>query len=279
MKVRIVTDSTADFTNEEISKYNIDVVPLNVMFGSDVYRDGVDITSDVFYGKLVEAKELPTTSQPAPGDFLTIFEKAKENNESVVAICISSEISGTFQQSAQLAKNMCEYEHIHLVDSRQAAISLKILVLQAISMRDEGYNVEEIAKFIEENKERATILAYVDTLDYLVKGGRVPKTVGLAGNLLSVKPIITLTDGKVNAFSMARGKKSALQKLLTLSSEMGIDETLPMLYAHTTPEKIGIEAREFFVGNGYKSADVVTIGAAIGTHAGPGAVAIAFFKK
>jgi len=279
MKVRIVTDSTADFTSEEASKYNIDVVPLNVMFGSDVYRDGVDITSDVFYGKLVEAKELPTTSQPAPGDFLTIFEKAKENNESVVAICISSEISGTFQQSAQLAKNMCEYEHIHLVDSRQATISLKILVLQAISMRDEGYKSEEIAKFIEENKERATILAYVDTLDYLVKGGRVPKTVGLAGNLLSVKPIITLTDGKVDAFSMARGKKSALQKLLTLSSEMGIDETLPMLYAHTTPEEIGIEAREFFMSNGYKYADVVTIGTAIGTHAGPGAVALAFFKK
>ena len=279
MTVRIVTDSTADFSADEIKKYNIEVVPLNVIIDGNEYKDGVDLTHKEFYEMLATANALPTTSQPAPSEFVNIFTEAKKQGDSVVTICISSEISGTYQQSALLAKQIVEYDEIFVIDSRQATLSQKIIVLQAIKMRDEGFSAEEIYQFIESNKERAVIIAYVDTLEYLVKGGRLPKTVGFAGKVLGVKPIVTLIDGKVTVKEVARGKKSALQKLLQTVEKLGVDETLPFLYGSTYPIEIGEEVRDFLMDNNCSDASVVAIGTVIGTHAGPGAAAFAFFTK
>ena len=279
MGVRIVTDSTADFTVAEIKKYGIEVVPLNVIIDGKEYKDGVDLTSKQFYEMLADAEVLPTTSQPAPSAFVEIFNDAKEKGDSVVVICISSQISGTYQQSALLAKKIVESDQIFVVDSLQATLSMKIIVLQAIKMRDEGKSAVEIYEFIETNKEKAIIIAYVDTLEYLVKGGRLPKTVGFAGKVLGVKPIVTLVDGKVTVNEVARGKKSALQKLLQTVEKLGVDETLPYVYGSTYPIEIGEEVRDYLIDNGCKQAPVVAIGTVIGTHAGPGAAAFAFFKK
>ena len=202
MKTRIIVDSTADLLPE--IKERVHVVPLTVHFGDQEYIDGVTIDNKTFYEKLVESDILPTTSQATPIAFMKEFDKVKEAGESAVVITVASTLSGTYH-SANIAAS--DYENIYIVDSSSAAMGSGILVELALKMLDEGMSAEEIAMKLEEEKKKIVIVALIDTLEYLKKGGRVSKSVAFAGTVLNIKPVISLVDGEIIMLGKARGSK------------------------------------------------------------------------
>ena len=173
MQIRIITDSAADFTSQELAANGITCVPMQITFGEDTYVDGIDLTPDVFWQRLISG-ENPKTSQPSPDAFLSVFEEAKAAGDAVICVLLSSALSGTLQ-SAVIAKGMADYEPIHIVDSLTAAIAEKVLVLHACRLRDESrLSAGEIAAGLEEFRSRVKLYACLDTLSYLARGGRIP---------------------------------------------------------------------------------------------------------
>jgi len=278
MGIRIITDSTADISQEEAKQLGISVVPLKTIFDRDVYRDGIDLTPEEFYAKQAASKNLPTTTQPAPHEFEELYHDARKNGDSVIVILISSVLSGTVQ-SAKIAKDNCGGEDIWVIDSESTTIGLRISVDLAISLRDKGYAAADIVNTIEKEKKRVNLFAVVDTLEYLKKGGRLSRTAAFAGTLLDVKPIIYLYQGDLGVKTKMRGLKNAQKEILRMAREDGIDMQMPICIGYTgkreTFEDFRILCEEEIGAISLTS----TIGSVIGTHVGPGAVAIAYFKK
>lgn len=280
MALRIITDSTSDISQKEAKQKGIVVVALHNMFGSREYLDGVTITTEEFYEKLVTAEELPTTSQPSPEEFLTHFEQCKREGESVIVITIASKLSGTYQ-SAMIAKDMCEYDDIHIIDSGTATIGLYSLVEYAIQLKNQGISVDQIVGKVEEMKKRVTIYALLDTLKYLKKGGRLSTTAALAGTLLNIKPIVQVKDGVIDVAGKARGHNGAVKKVVELVEEAGgIDPNMPACIGYTGKLDV-VEDFAIYVKDIYKAISFSTaaMGSTVGVHAGPGACVIAFFTK
>lgn len=279
MKTRIIVDSTADLVPEYRSR--VHVVPLTVHFGQEEYIDGVTIDHKTFYEKLIECDTLPTTSQATPDAFMREFEKAKAAGESAVVITLSSQFSGTYQ-SAMIAA--AEYDNIYVVDSATAAMGSGILVELAFRLLDEGKDALQIAKILEEEKKKIVIVALVDTLEYLKRGGRVSKTVALAGTMLNIKPVLSVVDGQIQMLGKARGSKMGNNLLVQqIDKAGGIDFTKPVLLGYsgisdTLLLKYMEDSRHIWEGN-LDEVRYTTLGSVIGTHAGPGAIAVAFFKK
>lgn len=278
MSIRIVVDSTADLSRE--CRERVTAVPLTVHFGEKEYLDGVSITPEHFYKKLVASQELPSTSQATPYAFSEAFEEAVEAGDQVVAIIASSGLSGTYQ-SAVIAAS--EFEgRVFVVDSRQIAISTGVLVKYAFDLLDQGMEAEAIAEELTRIREKVHLMAVVDTLEYLQKGGRVSRAVAIAGGLLSIKPIIGITpEGKIEVMGKARGNKAANAMMNKKALELDIDFTKPVMVGYTGTEdtllqKYLQESESFFEGHNY---DKSVVGAVVGTHAGPNAVAIAFFSR
>lgn len=278
MKTRIIVDSTADLLPE--FKERVQVVPLTVHFGDQEYIDGVTIDHKTFYEKLVETDVLPSTSQATPAAFAEQYEAAKQAGEAVVVITLSSKLSGTYQ-SARIASE--DYENIYIVDSGSAAIGGGILVELALQYLDAGMTAQEIATKLEEEKEKIVIVALVDTLDYLKMGGRVSKTVAFAGTLLNIKPVLSVTNGDIKMLGKARGSKQGNNLLVQeIEKAGGVDFTKPVLLGYTGLSDVlllkYIEDSKHIWEAGLEDVRYTTIGSVIGTHAGPGAVAVAFFK-
>ena len=279
MKTRIIVDSTADLTPEY--KQRVHTVPLTVHFGEEEFVDGVTIDHKTFYEKLVESDVLPTTSQATPDAFMKEFEKATEAGESAVVITLASKFSGTYQ-SAMIAAD--EFDNIYVVDSASAAMGSGILVELAFRLLDEGKSAEEIAAILEEEKKKVIIVALVDTLEYLKKGGRVSKTVAFAGGVLNIKPVIAVADGEINMLGKARGSKMGNNLLVQeIEKAGGIDFSKPVLLGYSGISdalllKYIEDSRHIWEGN-LKEIRYTTVGSVIGTHAGPGAVVVAFFKN
>ena len=202
MKTRIIVDSTTDLVQEY--KDRVSVVPLTVNFGEEEYIDGVTIDYKTFYEKLIESDVLPTTSQANPDTFMKEVEKVKEAGESAVVITLSSKLSGTYQ-SAMIAAD--DFDNIYVVDGGSATIGNSILVEYAIKLLDEGMSAKEIAEKLEEAKGKIVIVALLDTLEYLKKGGRISKTVAFAGTVLNIKPVVSVIDGEIGMQGKARGSK------------------------------------------------------------------------
>lgn len=279
MKTRIVVDSTADLLPEYKSRVN--VVPLMVRFDDEEFIDGVTIDHKTFYEKLVESDVLPTTSQANPDAFMTEFEKAKEAGESAVVITLSSKFSGTYQ-SAMIAAE--DYENIYVVDSTSVAIGTGILVELALKLLDEGLDAKEIAERLEEEKKNIVIVALVDTLEYLKKGGRISKTVAFAGTVLNIKPVLSVIDGEIDMLGKARGSKMGNNLLVQeIEKAGGVDFSKPVLLGYSGLSDAlllkYIEDSKHIWEAGLESVRYTVIGSVIGTHAGPGAIAVAFFKK
>ena len=279
MKTRIIVDSTADLLPEQKSR--VHTVPLTVHFGQEEFIDGVTIDHKTFYEKLIESDVLPTTSQATPDAFMTELEKAKAAGESAVVITLASNFSGTYQ-SAMIAA--AEYENVFVVDSGSAAIGTGVLVELALRLLDEGKTAKEIAKLLEEEKKKIVIVALVDTLEYLKKGGRVSKTVAFAGSVLNIKPVLSVIDGQIHMLGKARGSKMGNNLLVQeIDKAGGIDFSKPVLLGYSgisnaLMEKYIEDSRHIWEGN-LPQVRYTTIGSVIGTHAGPGAVAVAFFKN
>lgn len=279
MKTKIIVDSTADLMSEYKSR--VSVVPLTVHFGDQEYIDGITIDHNTFYEKLVEDDVLPTTSQATPDAFMKEFNKVKEAGESAVVITLSSKLSGTYQ-SAMIAA--AEYENIHIVDSGTVAMGGGILVEMALRFLDEGLDAKTIAEKLEEEKKKIVIVALVDTLEYLKKGGRVSKAVAFAGGVLNIKPVLSVIDGEINMLGKARGSKMGNNLLVQeIEKAGGVDFSKPVLLGYSGLSDAlllkYIEDSKHIWDKGLDAVRYTTIGSVIGTHAGPGAVAVAFFKN
>lgn len=274
MNIKIIVDSTADLQPEIAAK--VDIVPLSVHFGEQEYISGENITSRQFYEMLVESDELPTTSQPAPYRFEEAFEKAVSDGYEVICLTCSGKLSGT-NQSANIAA--AEFEgKVTVVDSGSVAIGMGILVEYALNLVDQGLSVEEIVRELMQKREKIKLLALLDTLEYLKKGGRVSPTVAFAGGLLNIKPMITVADGEIQVLGKARGNKQGNNLLNQEALKHGIDHNMPMMVGYTGSND---ELLQKYL---QSSAELVApetpaamIGSVVGTHAGPGAVALAFF--
>lgn len=279
MKTRIIVDSTSDLL--PALQQRVHTVPLTVHFGDEEYIDGVTIDHHAFYEKLVETDVHPSTSQASPDAFAKAYEAAKEAGENVVVITLSSKLSGTYQ-SAMIAA--ADYENIHVVDSASVAIGGGILVERALQLLDEGCSAAQIAQTLEEEKQKIVIVALVDTLEYLKKGGRISKTVAFAGTLLNIKPVLAVIHGEIHMLGKARGSKQGNNLLVQeIEKAGGVDFSKPVLLGYTGLSDAlllkYIEDSAQLWNEGLETVRYTTIGSVIGTHAGPGAVAVAFFKN
>lgn len=278
MKVRIITDSTADVTPEVDSR--LLRVPLTVNFGEEEYIDGVTITNVEFYEKLVESGVLPHTSQATPAAFAQVFAEIAQAGESAVVITLASRLSGTYQSAVMAAQ---DYENIFVVDSGTVAIGSGILAELALRMVDAGMSAQAIAQALEEEKKKIRVVALLDTLEYLKRGGRISKTVAFAGGLLNIKPVVALQDGEIQMLGKARGSRQGNNLLVTQIQEAGgVDFAKPVLLGYTglsdaLLQKYIADSTQLWR-DGVDALRFTLIGSVIGTHAGPGAVAVAFFK-
>ncbi|HKL79420.1 MAG TPA: DegV family protein [Mobilitalea sp.] len=280
MGIRIITDSTSDISTEEAKKLGITLVPLKVIFGDKEYKEGVEISIGEFYEKLVKADKIPTTSQPAPDDFLQYFMQAKEAGDSIIVMVIAGKLSGTLQ-SATIAKDMADYSEIYIIDSNTTTSGLRILVEHAVKMKNEGKSVSEIYAVINQLKERIVLLAIVDTLEFLCKGGRLSKSSAILGSLLNFKPIINVKDGVIGVVGKERGTNKAIVKVMETIDEFGkIDHNYPFDLGYTAEDSKCILLKEKLVER-YSIQDMkmYPVGCVIGTHAGPGACVITYVKE
>ncbi len=278
MSVRIIVDSTADVTADV--KKRMTAVPLTIYFGEEEFIDGVTITHQEFYTRLPESQIMPTTSQPTPAAFGKVFKEAAAAGDEVVVVTISSKLSGTYQSAAIAAM---DHDNVYVVDSMNAAIGTGILAEHALQLADSGMAAAEIAQILTEEREDICLVAVLDTLEYLKKGGRISSTVAFVGGMLSMKPMIGAKDGQIVMVGTARGSKQGIKALIGEVQKAGdIDFSRPFLLGYTGTssaqlENFAAEASPLWDGKG--EARQTQICSVVGVHAGPDAYAIAFFKK
>ena len=282
MAVRIVTDSASDISQETAARWGIRVIPLKVRFGDDEYLDGVTLKTEEFYEKLVETDEIPKTSQIPPYEYEQVFAEAREAGDDLIYFCLSSGVSGSYQCACLAA---ADFEgSIYVVDTQQFCISQYIIVERAVQLRNAGLGAAEIVSRMEEEKKDAHVLAIFDTLEYLKLGGRLSAAAALAGNLLSIKPVITIENGEVRVLGKARGSRNGNNLILQSVEKLGgIDFSRPICLGYTgfsdkMLQKYIADSQHLYAGHA-DMLKVAKVGATIGTYAGPGAIAMAFFAK
>jgi DegV family protein with EDD domain len=277
-KVAIVTDSTSFLPQEILDAYPIHVIPQNLHWGEESLLDNVDITPTEFYERLRTARELPTTSQPSAGRFLSFFQEVAETAESIVAILLSSDLSGTIA-SAHAARDMMEQSFpIEIVDTRSASLGLALVVSSMTRALDAGQDYQQIAELARKLSPHVRVLFVVDTLEYLHKGGRIGGAKRLLGSVLSIKPLLHLHEGKVEALTSVRTKKKAVERMLEVVKEESAGApTLYMVVAHAAAPE---EAQELYqmAQEQFRPAQLMLseLSPVIGTHTGPGTLGVAY---
>lgn len=279
--IKILVDSTCDISKHRAEKLDIEVIPLKVNFDGVIYEDGVDLTSEEFFNKLEKAGDkLPTTSQVNPSEFTSVFKKHIDNGDEILCLCVSSKLSGTLQ-SAFIAKGdfIDDFEKIQLVDSLCGSYALNLLIGEVCKKRDEGYSLMELKEYADNLAKRVRLYVTLDTLKYLVYGGRISKFTGKVGSALRINPILMLEDGMLVQAGKARGKKLAYKVMVDKCKE-DIDFNYPICFGHSHAHK-GVQTFKDFCNEfiDVGSSDIYEIGAVIGTHSGPGAVGIAYITK
>jgi len=277
--VKIIVDSTADLI--PAVRQRVKVVPLTIRFGDQEFVDGVTIDSRKFYEMLMESDTLPTTSQAAPYAFSEAFEEAVADGSQVVCITCTSKLSGTHQSAVMAAQ---EYPgQVFVVDSQSIALGSAILTEYALELKDRGMCAEEIVRELMAKRDRVRLIAMLDTLEYLKKGGRISSTVAFAGGMLNIKPAICIEDGEIKMLGMARGSKKANNLLMQeIAKAGGVDFGKPLLLGYTglndsLLQKYIADSAHLWEGN-VETLPQTVVGSVVGTHAGPGAVAVAFFS-
>ena len=280
MGVKIIIDSTANVRKDFENRFT--VVPLTVNFGTDSYADGIEIDNDAFYEKLVKSDVMPTTSQPTPDAFYNVFKEVTDEGDQAVVITISSKLSGTYQ-SATIAAEDFEGK-IFVVDGYSVAIGTGALAEYALNLAESGKTAAEIYEILEKDKNDIHVYAVVDTLEYLKKGGRVSAAVAFAGGLLNFKPVISIADGVVNSLTKGRGNKQANQLMnQEIEKSGGIDFSRPFVIGYTGSDSTLMQ--EYIKdnidvwGGDAEKIHTAQLGSVVGTHAGPGAVAVGYFVK
>lgn len=278
--MRIITDSAADFTNEELQQYDIDCVRTQVIFGEESFTPGVDLTDEQFWQRML-AGENAKTSQPAPEAFAEVFRRVKERGEEAVYVGLSSALSGTFQ-SAKIAAEMVNYDKLHIVDTLNGAAGQKLMVLHACRLRDEGKaKAKEIAEKIEKLRSRVRLFASLDTLDNLARSGRIPKAVASLGSLAKLKPLLEVSrDGRIVLGGKAFGRHRAIDSLAKRIAAFKIDENHPLipLYSYDDENCCALMKKLSSLGVKVEESMKCAIGTAIAPHIGPGAYGVTFVE-
>ena len=277
----IATDTASDILSSEAEAMDVAIVPLEIGFGDTVFRHNTPESLDLFYRMLEERDDFPTTSQPNPGVFLELIDKARQASEDLVIITISSGLSGTFSCACMAAEMSGYADHVHVVDSRAAIMPERILVETAVRMRDEGCSAAEIEKALCSLRERTKVFGMPQSLTYLKRGGRIPPAMAAVGNLLSIKPIIAVKDGILESVAKARGLKGAKAELWKRLDGADIDPSSPLFMGYsenpTLVEAFRDETIERF---GWRDRQVrmYRISGAVGAHLGPGCIAVGYVE-
>jgi DegV family protein with EDD domain len=281
-KITVVTDSTAYLPDNIIKKLKIKVIPLQVIWDGQLYKDNVDIKSDEFYSRLKQEKNLPTTSQPSPQEFIDLYKPLLEKGNQVISIHISSGISGTINSAVQ-ARSMLETKNVAVVDSKTSGLAMGLVVMKVAEAANNGASFKECKELAEKASEKVDLFFMVDTLEYLHKGGRIGGAAKLLGSALNLKPILTLEDGKIESYDKVRTKKKALLKLVEICKEKVGDER-PVEYAIMQVEAeeganfVDQQLQELFSKSDIKRSIIGGLSPVIGTHTGPGVIALAFLS-
>lgn len=280
MSVKIITDSASDV----LTPYHpaVSVLPMTITFGDQQYRDKEELSHQRFYELLIESEQLPSTSQIGPAQFEEAFQAQVDAGHSVVAVILSGKLSGTYQSACIAAEEFPQ--KVFVVDSENAALGEGILVQRAAQLVDQGLEAPEIAQRLEDEKKDIRLIALLDTLEYLKRGGRISKSAAAIGGLLSIKPVIAVQNGEVCMLGKARGSKNGNNLLVQeIQKTTGIDFERPYCLGYSgfhndMLQKYIADSRSLWEGHA-EHLPIGTIGATIGTHIGPGAVGVAFFQK
>ncbi len=277
--IRLLVDSTSDYLLEEIEERNMIMVPLNVNFGEESWLDAVEMKKDEFYDRLLHGSVLPKTSLPAPASFLEHFLQAKEKGEELICILLSSAISGTWQ-SAVTAKEMADYDGIYIIDSKSTTACVRVMGDYAAKLIAEGLSAKEIVEKVEALKGRVKVIAALDTLEYLQKGGRISKAAAVVGSLASIKPVITLDEeGSVAIMQKCLGRSKALSFVIDRLKQQDLDPDFPVYSVYTSGTVNCSKLESVLAEKNMKLAGRQQIGSVIGTHVGPEVYGLVFVVK
>ena len=275
MKIHIITDSASDLVG--IQREDLTVLPMTITFGQHSYQDGVDLTHREFYERLVESDELPVTSQIPPFPFQQAIERCRDKGEQAIIITMSGKLSGTYQSAVSAAE---EVGGALVVDSETVTVGERVLVEYALELKDQGKDAPAIVEELETLKKRIHLVALLDTLEYLKKGGRVSGAAAFAGGLLQIKPVVAVEEGEVVILGKARGSKQANNLIAQQLEEKGVDFSKPFFLGYTGLSDALV--RKYAQDNAHlwqgktDHLPIGTVGGTIGTHAGPGAIAVAW---
>jgi DegV family protein with EDD domain len=277
MTVKVVTDSTCDIPAELVGELGITVVPIYVMFGQEMYRDRIDMGTDEFFDRLVHNNVHPTTSVPSPKDFADVYNRLAGETDEIISIHITANESGTYN-SAVLAKDLVEKKcRIEVVDSQSISMSLGMLVVAAARAAQTGANLEQVTEMVRGNVSRMHIMILVDTLKYVIRGGRMNKASGLVGTVLRVRPLLTMKEGDLKPVGVARSKAKAVERLYSFANSFSRVKELALVYTTDRDEASSLLDRlkaVFPDATGY----LARVGPSLGTHAGPGAMGVAIWE-
>ena len=279
MSVKVVTDSATDLPPGEIESLGITVIPCYITFGTEDLKDGVDLNTEQFYDRLINGPDFPKTSQPSVGDFKQLYEETGPGSDGIVSVHISSKVSGTINSATQAASEANVDCPIRIVDTFQASLGAGLVVREAAKAARDGGDVEAVAQAAEAAAARAELFVLMDTLEYLEKGGRIGKARALLGGLLRIRPMIAVRDGEVQELAKARSRKAGIEKLLGFARELAPADEIGIIQTTTPQEAEDLAGRVKEMVPSGREPVITTVGPAVGTHAGPGALGIAMLRS
>lgn len=282
MAIKIVTDSTSYIADEYIKKYDIKLVSLNVIINGVSSRE-VDIENEVFYEEIKNSKEIPKSSQPIPNEMLNTFKEIVKDGDSIVGIFLSSKMSGTYS-NANMIKDMILEDYpdaeIHILDSKTNCMQMGFAVIEAARTASEGKSINEVINAANHVINNSRFLFTPETLEYLKKGGRIGGAAALFGNVLQIKPILTVVNGETSVFKKVRTRKKAIEEIVkTVLEEIESKGFGDIVVHHINCQEDGLKLAKALENKLGKKVDIQSIGPVIGVHVGPGSIGIAYYTK
>ena len=276
-KIKIITDSTADLSKEIYDKYDIEVLPLLINFGEESYLDGVEINPDKVFERIEKENILPTTAQVTPSRFVEAYKKYLGEGYKIISIHMSSVMSGTYQ-SACIAKEMLETEDIIVIDSQNVTAALGMLVLKAAKLREKGYDILRMEEVLNTVKDKIKLSVYFESLEYLVRGGRISKTAGIVGSMLGIKLVLEIKDGLMAVKDKIRGNKKAIKKIISDLEGASLDEEVPVILIDVNNIEVKEALKEYLETNNVDYVEC-PVGSSVSIHSGPGCCGLVFLTK
>ena len=276
-KIKIITDSTADLSKELYEKYDIEVLPLLINFGEESYLDGVEINPQKVFERIEKEDVLPTTAQVIPNRFIEAYKKYLSEGYKIISIHMSSTMSGTYQ-SACIAKEALETQDIVVIDSQNVTAALGMLVIKAAKLREKGYDIEQMEEELNNIKQKIKVSIYFNSLEYLVRGGRISKTAGIVGGILSIKLILEIKEGLMSVKDKLRGNKKSVNKIISDLENANLDDQVPVILIDVNNIEIKEALRQYMKSNKVNFVEC-PVGSTVSIHSGPGCCGLVFLNK